>query len=321
MSDLNPIEAAGAYVPRYRITAEEIGDAWDGFRARGVHEKRVPAGDEDAVTMAVEAARDALAASDKAREDVEALALATTTPPIEEGDIGVQVAEMLGLADELDVSVFTQSTRAGTRALLAAARADGPALAVAADAPVGGPNDAVDHAAGAGAVALLTGPAGSVALTDSATFAREYPGTRFRQRGSDTVEEYGATTYERDAYSTALAGAVDQLDVDPDALALSAPNGSLPSRGARALGLDADVTHLAGELGDTGAASALFSLLAAWETDANKTLVVGYGDGAGADAVMIQGHLDIDRTHDTTDITYAEYLRKRGHVLPSGGEN
>lgn len=318
---VNAIESAGAYVPRYAITAEEIGDAWDGFRARGVHEKRVLAGDEDTVTMAVEAARDALAASDVDRDDLEALALGTTTPPIEEGDVGVQVAEMLGLDTAVEVSVFTQSTRAGTRALLAAARADGPALAVASDSPVGEPNDALDHAAGAGAVAFLTAPTGSVELTETAAFAREYPGTRFRRHGSETVEAYGATSYERDAYTTAVSGAADQLDADPDAVALTAPNGSLPGRGARALSLDADVMHLAGELGDTGAASALFSLLAAWGNGANETLVVGYGDGAGADALLMNGHLDVDWQRDSAEITYSEYLRKRGHVLPDGGDH
>ncbi|MFC7165141.1 hypothetical protein [Halospeciosus flavus] len=324
--DLTPVESAGAYVPRYTISAETIGEAWDGFRARGVSEKRVPAGDEDAVTMAVEAARDAIAASDVAREELSALALGTTTPPIDEGDVGVQVAEMLGLPRSVEVSVFTQSTRAGTRALLAASRADGPALAVASDCPLGEPDDALDHAAGAGAVAFLTAESGTVDLTDVATYAQEYPGTRFRRRGSESIEEYGATTYGRDAYATAVAGAVDGLDlggdadVEPTGVALSAPDGSLPGRGARRLPFDAEIYHLAGELGDTGAASALFGLLAAWEDGSENTVVVGYGDGAGADALVTTGTLDTDWRRTGHEITYAEYLRKRGHVLPDGGE-
>ncbi|MCD2201719.1 ACP synthase, partial [Halobacterium sp. KA-4] len=77
---MNGIESAGAYVPRGVVSAEEIGEAWDGFRARGISEKRVPGYDEDAVTMAVEAATDALEASSVSREDVETLALGTTTP-------------------------------------------------------------------------------------------------------------------------------------------------------------------------------------------------------------------------------------------------
>lgn len=326
-----PVESVGAYVPRDTISAETIAEAWDGFRARGVSEKRVPAGDEDAVTMAVEAARDALDASDVARDDVSALALGTTTPPVDEGDVGVQVAEMLGLSRSVEVSIFTQSTRAGTRALLAASRADGPALAVASDCPRGDPDDGLDHAAGAGAVAFLTAESGAVEVADVATYAREYPGTRFRQRGSERIEEYGATTYGRDAYATAVAGAVDGLDADvggeaadadaePTGVALTAPNGSLPGRGTRRLPFDAEAYHLAGELGDTGAASALFGLLAAWADGSERTVLVGYGDGAGADALLLRGTLDADWRRPGHEISYAAYLRKRGHVLSDGGE-
>lgn len=317
---MNAVESAGAYIPRYRITAETIESAWDNFRARDVREKRVAGFDEDAVTMAVEAARNALDASDTNRADVSALAFGTTTPPVEEGDIGVSVAEMLGLPSDTEVSVFGQSTRAGTRALTAAADADAPAISIAADCPLGPAGDAHDHAAGAGAVAFVTAPNGSVDIVDTASFAREYPGTRFRRRGSEYVESYGATAYERDAYTNAVSGAAERITGDPDAIALTAPNGSLPDRVARTLPVDADAANLAGELGDTGAASALFSLLGAWEDDATDALVIGYGDGAGADAILTDGRLDVAWRREPTDITYAEYLRKRGHVRSDGGE-
>lgn len=160
-ADLSPVAGAGAYVPRFTIEAETIGEAWDGFRASGITEKRVAGPDEDAVTMAVEAAQKALSAAGMGRDDIVTLALGTTTPPLDEGDLGIRVAEILGLPRGVEVSVHTQSTRAGTRAMLDAARAEGPALAVASDCPEGAPDDALDHAAGAGAVALVTAPTGT----------------------------------------------------------------------------------------------------------------------------------------------------------------
>jgi len=42
---------------RLRIDAAEFQDAWGQFHASGVEEKAVPEADEDAVTMAVEAAQ------------------------------------------------------------------------------------------------------------------------------------------------------------------------------------------------------------------------------------------------------------------------
>jgi hydroxymethylglutaryl-CoA synthase len=56
----------GAYVPRYRIKVEEIARVWGGNASDitgglGVFEKSVPDLDEDTATIAVEAARNALA--------------------------------------------------------------------------------------------------------------------------------------------------------------------------------------------------------------------------------------------------------------------
>ena len=314
---MTAIESVSAYVPRYRITADAIGEAWDGFRARGVGEKRVAAGDEDAVTMAVEAARDALGESAHDRGDIETLTLGTTTPPIEEGDVGVQVAEILGLDRSVEVAVHSQSTRAGTRALVSGLRAASPALVVASDCPMGDPDDAIDHAAGAGAVAFVVADDGAD-VVETATYAREYPGTRFRRRGSEATETYDATAYERDAYTTVIGGAVAELAETPAAIAPTAPDGSMPGRAAGAAD-GADVYHYADELGDTGAAGPLFGLVAAWEDGVDSVAVVGFGDGAGADAITIEGSLPVAFDREATDISYAEYLRKRGHVLPEGG--
>ena len=54
------IVSYGAYVPRYRITPEEIGKVWgtDGVgmgQGLNVHRKSVPAPDEDTITISTEA--------------------------------------------------------------------------------------------------------------------------------------------------------------------------------------------------------------------------------------------------------------------------
>lgn len=315
---MKQIESIGAYVPRHRITAEEIGDAWDGYRAKGIQEKRVIGYDEDSVTMAVSALKDAISESSLDRDEFATLAVGTTTPPLEEGDIGVTIAEVLGLPADLEVVVFSQSTRAGVRAVLSALRTEKPALAVATDCPHGAADSAIDHAAGAGAVAIATGSTGPT-VRETATSIREYPGTRFRQRGSGHVEAYGATAYERDSYTTLINQVVDRLDTVPPALAPTAPNGSLPNRVGRVI--NEDIYHLADVLGDTGAASPLFGLIAAWNENENSVAVIGYGSGAGADVLVVDGSLSVDWNRDTIEITYAEYLRKRGTVLQDGGEH
>ena len=69
------ITSVGAYIPRYRLSGEEIGRMW---RTRGKGEKAVAGYDEDTVTMSVAAALECM----KGLSAPEALYYATTlTPP------------------------------------------------------------------------------------------------------------------------------------------------------------------------------------------------------------------------------------------------
>ncbi|MEA5387472.1 hypothetical protein VB779_10740 [Haloarculaceae archaeon H-GB11] len=49
------ITGIGVAVPRGRIDADTIGNAWGRFEATGIDATAVPAGDEDALTLGVEA--------------------------------------------------------------------------------------------------------------------------------------------------------------------------------------------------------------------------------------------------------------------------
>ncbi|ELZ09949.1 hypothetical protein C479_10260 [Halovivax asiaticus JCM 14624] len=335
------IEAAGAYAPRFRITAEEFHEAWGQFQAAGVSEKAVPAADEDALTMGYEAAIHALVAGDLDGADVSWLAFATTTPPIEEGDLTARLGAMVGLPDDATRQNFGGSTRAGTRAFWAAmdavAAGGGRALVVVADAPMGAPDDAMDHAAGAGAAAFVVSADGPAAIVDRAEYAAPYPGTRFRERGAETTDGLGVTTYDRQAFRETIGGAVDGLEVESnpdaaattyDAAAIQAPDGKLPYRVADAAGVETDTIQTAAtvhDLGDLGAASVPVSLANALADGHESILAVSHGSGAGADALAIDvdGDVPTRLALDGDDpLSYAEYLRQRGVVTsgpPSGG--
>ncbi|MFB6178366.1 MAG: hypothetical protein ABEI77_01420 [Halorientalis sp.] len=318
---MTAIESAGAYTPRYRIDADAFRDAWGSFDAPGIERKAVPAADEDAITMGVEAAREALAVSTHDRDAISGLAIATTTPPVDEGDVAATVAEVLGLDSSIESAVFTQSTGASGRALRWAMDVpEGPTLVVTSDAPMGEPDDTRDHAAGAGSVTLIVAESGPVQIADTATFTQEFPGTRFRERGASAVDGYDATAYERDAYSTVVAGAVAELDGSPTVLAPTAPNGKRPYRLAGHVDADVGISETANSLGDTGAASPFFGLLASWADGHDDVTIVAYGDGASATAVSVTGTLDASWDRETVSITYAEYARKRGHVVDTGGD-
>ena len=332
--DVPAIAAVGAYAPRFRIAAEEFREAWGQFHAAGVESKAVPDADEDALTMAHEAATRALDAADREGEEVAFLAFAATRPPLAESDLTVRLGGMLGVPDDATRHVFTGSTRAGTRALDAGLAAgpwgDGVGLVVAADCPRGEPDSDEEHAAGAGAAAFVLDAEGPATVTQRAEYASEYPGTRFRRTGDDATEGLGVTTYDRQAFTEALAGAVEQLHGEGveavDAAAVQAPDGKLPYRAASALGVDAATIQecaLVHELGDIGAASVPLSLARALADGHERVLAAAFGSGAGADALLVEsGDVPASLGLDGDEsISYPEYLRKRGELTagPPGG--
>ena len=78
------IAAWGAYAPRLRLSRQAVteANAWvaPNLKAKGKGERSMANWDEDALTMAVEAARDALGPDDD-RSAIDALYFASTTAP------------------------------------------------------------------------------------------------------------------------------------------------------------------------------------------------------------------------------------------------
>ena len=326
------IAAVGAYAPDLRIDADSFAEVW-GSSPRGIETKAVPDADEDALTMAAEAARRALDAGDCEGATVGFLAFATTTPPLEEEDLTARLGSVLGILPDTVRQSFGASTRAGTRALVAGLDAtyDGPGLVVAADCPRSEPHDDHEHAAGAGAAAFLLETDAPAEIVDRSEYTTPYPGTRFRRVGSGSVEGLDVTNYDREAFSEALGGAVDGLEAaveEVDAAAVQAPDGAMPYRAAGALGVDAGTIGTCatvGELGDTAAASVPLSLARALVDGHDRTLAAAFGSGAGADALLVEARdevpADLDLDGDT-ELAYAEYLQRRGEIAPgepSGG--
>ncbi|MFC7045306.1 3-oxoacyl-[acyl-carrier-protein] synthase III C-terminal domain-containing protein [Halobacteriaceae archaeon GCM10025711] len=315
------------------MTAEELADAWGRAKSSGIRQTAVPDADEDALTMAYEAATRALDAARVEGEDVAFLALGSTTLPYEEEDLVARLASMLGVPETAATRTQTGSTAAGVQALDAALDAgpwlDGVGLVVASDCPRGAPDSPEEHAAGAGAAAFVVGDDGPASVTERATYTSPYPGTRFRRRGETGTSGLGVTEYDRDAFADAVGGAVGQLDTDDvDAVALQAPDGKLPYRVADRVGVPteyvSEVTTVH-SLGDTGAASAPLALASALDGDADRVLVCGYGSGGTVSAMVVEAPdavpsaLALDRE---IELSYAAYLRRRGDLTdgaPEGG--
>lgn len=114
------IASFGAYVPRLRLQRAAVAGAAGWFngnlRSLGKGERAIAGWDEDSVTMAVEAARDCLIDTDRAR--VCRIALASTSHPFADRQNAGIVKEALNLRDDIGSADFAGSQRAGTSALL-----------------------------------------------------------------------------------------------------------------------------------------------------------------------------------------------------------
>ena len=119
------VTSFGAYLPRLRLSRKSIAESngWldPSLLALGKGERSMCNWDEDAVTMAVEAARDCLSGQDKAA--VEGVYLASTSLPFLDRQNAGIVSAALNLSENLTTLDITSSQKAGTSGLLAALNA------------------------------------------------------------------------------------------------------------------------------------------------------------------------------------------------------
>ena len=163
------ILAWGAYIPRRRLQRSAIyaANAWFAPDLKGAAkgERAVANWDEDAITMAVEAARDALAGIDRA--SVGSVSLASTTLPFADRLNAGIVKEALTLDGAIAALDVTGSLRAGASALVQALHAAGPGrkpqLCLAADTRKARPASEGELVFGDAGAALLVGEGQPVA--------------------------------------------------------------------------------------------------------------------------------------------------------------
>lgn len=319
------IDTVGTSLPRFRLPSEAVEEAW-GSAPRGVEQVAVPAADEDAVTMAIAAAEDALSRSVVDREELLSLGFATTTPPLEEELLCGRLVRALDLPRTIVTRSETQSTLGAGRLLVDALDTRVPSLVVAADAPCSEP----DSPMGAGAAAFLVTDDASVPVTDTAEYVDDAPGTRFRTRGDERVRGLGIGNYDRNVLNEHVSSAIDGLD-DGDAkgAALHQPDGAVPYRigGER---FDSAVIArgtVVDRLGDSGAAGVPLGLCSALSVTngSERTVAVFAASGGGALALACEGGLDRSLDLGGRAVDYTAYLRKRGYIadgeVAGGGAN
>jgi|SRR5215469_7470479 len=335
MRHMAGIVSYGSYVPYRRLKRAAISQVL-GIPA-GKGEKAVASFDEDSVSMAVEALRDALKSRPKA--GVEALFFATTTPPYAEKLAAAIVGAATRLPSEIRAADLTGSVRAGLSGILQAADAvaggaSQTAVAIA-DARLAAPEGKIEQQSGDGAAAFVLGNEGVIAeIIASSSLTREYldtwrgPGEQFTHQWE---ERFALTQTLSPLLGQAIKTVLTRAKVQPADLAkivLDASNPRAAEEILRGLKIDpakaADTFALT--VGQTGAAHAglmLTSVLPAAKPG-DLILVATVADGADAILFRVTPAAASFRPVRSTgrlieskgDVAYGTYLKWR-EILPT----
>ncbi len=320
------IHRYGTYVPYFRLTRAAIG--------AGKGERAVASFDEDAVSLAVEAGRDAV----RGGVAVDTLLFATTSPPYAEKLNAATIQAALDLPEQMTAVDLGDSTRMGLGALLLGldlAQAGRRTLVCAADVVVGAPGGARESQGGDAGVAFVVGGDGDAVakLVGRASTTLEIldvwrlPEDRFARSWEERFTAESMAPAIVDVAKRALAGA----GVEASALSTVILDGTNPRSMAglpKALGLKPEqlADPLAATVGRTGVAHAGLLLARALDgaKPGDRILVVCEADGADAlvfevtpaikDMPPVRG---VDRwiASKRNDLPYNTYLKWRG-ILP-----
>lgn len=329
------IVSYGSYIPYRRLKRAAIAALLGVPASRG--ERAVASFDEDSVSMAVEALRDALKGAPRAT--IGSLLFATTTPPYGDKLNAAIVGAAALLPAEIRAADLTGSTRAGLSGLLQAAeaaQATGTSAAIAmADARLGAPEGRMEQQSGDGGAAFILGREGALAeIVASVSFTREFldgwraPGERF---GHSWEERFALTQAYAPLLQKAVTAVLEKAGVKAGDLArviLDAPNPRAVDEFARAAKLDPAKVgdSLALTVGQAGAAHVGLMLTATLPSckPGDLILVAGIADGADAAVLRVTPAAAAFRpvhsvgrmVESKGDVSYPSYLKWR-EILPT----
>src|SRR5690554_219808 len=294
------ITGFGGYVPRLRMQRSAIAAAhqWmaPGLRSHAKGRRAFCSWDEDSITMAVEAARDAL--GNHPRDTIASITLASTTLPFADLQNSTIVAGALGLASEVRTLDVGHSQRAGTSGLIAALRqGNAPALFIASDRPRGKPASAQEIGFGASAAAFTLGSDKVIATPLASSSRTALFVDHFRGEGA-SYDYYWEERWIRDeGYLKLVVDTVETTLLEADISAtevnhfiLAAPFKGVATAVIRKLGIaaEAEADELQADCGYSGSAHGLLMLAHVLERAEPNQIIVLAGFGQGVDVLVLR---------------------------------
>lgn len=338
----------GGYIPRGRITVEVIAGVWkkeprEIEKSLGIKEKAVPSVDEDAATLAIEAAEIALVRTKINPSEIEAIYVGSESHPYSVNPTSTIVGEVLGVGNNymaVDMEFACKAGTAGIQVVCGFLESGHIkyGLVIGTDCSQGKPHDALEYTAGAGAGAFILGNNKEEFLAeilDFSSFSSDTPD--FWRRDGVSYPSHGGRFTGEPAYFSHVVGAGLQLlqksqtkAGDYDYCVFHMPNGKFPLEAAKRLGFtDEQIkpSFIVPEIGNPYSGSSLLGLAATLDSVPKNSLIfmVSYGSGAGSDAFILKttklleqkrkiGNTVRDFIDEKEYLSYPEYL-KRTHKI------
>lgn len=351
MTETIGIVGYGAYVPKKRITVEEIARVWKKngkaiSAGLGVREKALGSWDEDTATISVEAARRALEVAKIDAKEIDAIYIGSESHPYAVKTTSSIVGEALNVGNDYFCADLEFACKAGTAGLqlvyaLSKAKMVRYGLAIGADTAQGRPGDALEFTAGSGGAAFIVGskPDEVIAeINDTVSFTTDTPDF-WRRQHAEFPKHAGRFTGEP-AYFKHVIGATKMMlkksgmaAKDFDQVVFHQPNGKFPTRAAKMLGIeDSKIKQglLTPLIGNTYSGASMVGLASVLDVakPKDKILVVSYGSGSGSDAFILTATKNIEKKRakvpllraieDKEYVDYSQYMIHRKKIKSLG---
>lgn len=303
------IVSYGTYIPQFRVKLSEIASFWGKEPGEiedslGLREKSVAGIDEDATTLAVEAALQAINQISLPLKEIKALAIGSESHPYAVKPTSTIVGEILGLPHHylaLDTQFACKAATAAMRLIwmMDELRNDQFGLVIGSDVAQAKPGDALEYTAASAAAAYILGKGAVIAtIIDSTSYSSDTPDF-WRRDGQKFPSHAGRFTgemaYFRHVFETSKH-LMEKTHTKPsnfDHVVFHMPNAKFPKEAAKRLGFTPNQLKegfIVDKIGNPYSASSLLGLASILDVAKpnQKIFLCSYGSGAGSDAFVLK---------------------------------
>lgn len=329
------IVSYGAYIPKYRIKPSQIAQTWgkevsEIEKSLGVFEKAVASYDEDAITLAIEAANHALLNGQIDPSQIGGITIGSESHPYAVKPSSTTVAEILGMGNDYLAADLEFACKAGTAGiqLLSGLIAQNKAkyvLAVGSDVAQSRPADVLEYTASSASAAFILGKQNIIAnLLDFTSYSSDTPD--FWRKDSEKFPSHAGRFTGFPAYFAHVLGAstkmLKQAKMQPkdfDYAIFHMPNAKFPKQAAKKLGFTPKQLapgFIVEYIGNPYSASSLVGLAATLDIakPGDKIFMCSYGSGAGSDTFVFEVTDQILQHQKAIKHTVAKQIKDKEYI-------